>query len=30
VGAGILDPPTVERLLESVVAEPVTLPAEVS
>jgi 1-phosphofructokinase/tagatose 6-phosphate kinase len=30
VGAGILDPATVERLLEGVVAEPMTLPAEVS
>jgi 1-phosphofructokinase/tagatose 6-phosphate kinase len=30
VGAGILDPATVDRLLEGVVAEPVTLPAEVS
>ena len=29
VGAGILDPPTVERLLEGVVAEPVTLHANV-
>ena len=30
VGAGILDPATVERLLDGVLAEPVTLPAEVS
>jgi 1-phosphofructokinase/tagatose 6-phosphate kinase len=30
VGAGILDPPTVERLLEGVAAERVTLPASVS
>jgi 1-phosphofructokinase/tagatose 6-phosphate kinase len=30
VGAGILDPGTVERLYEGVVAEQVTLPAEVS
>ena len=30
VGAGILDPPTVERLLDGVVAEQVTLPANVS
>jgi len=29
VGAGVLDPPTVERLLEGVVAERVELPAKV-
>jgi hypothetical protein len=29
VGAGILDPRTVERLLDGVVATPMSLPAEV-